>query len=122
MARDELIERLRLAPEHVSSEGVVAFIKDRFDDTPAGFAVGPVDDRIVSAAGDNEGSCKISTFARLNGLTDAQTLACFGRYNRDAVPGHPDGTDHPNIGAFMRHGLDAAAFEKQPLVRRRAAV
>ncbi|MFT4047340.1 MAG: HopJ type III effector protein [Solimonas sp.] len=43
-------------------------------------------------------------FAKLQGLSEAETLACFGRFYREDVLKNPDGTDHQNIRNFMRTG------------------
>jgi hypothetical protein len=83
------------------------------------FALNLVPDAVAfEQAGSNEGSCKIFAFAKLNNLSDAQTLACFGHFYRHDVQGNPDGTDHANIRTFMRHGLSQVQFDGDALVPR----
>ncbi|MEW6445943.1 MAG: HopJ type III effector protein [Pseudomonadota bacterium] len=107
----------RLAREVVPFADTLALIGQRYDYTPAAFSNGMGEDCLVSPAGSNEGSCKIFAFARLNGLSPEQTLACFGEHYQ-AVLSDPDGVGHPNIRLFMRHGWDGIRFESEPLQAR----
>ena len=79
--------------------------------TPTAFANG----ELSNAAGENNGSCKLFSFAKLTGLTKEQTLACFGHHYTDHVLKHPEGTDHANIRNFMKHGWDGIRFEGEAL-------
>ena len=54
-------------------------------------------------------------FAQLHELDAARTLACFGRYYREDVLRHPDGSDHANIRTFMRHGPAGIRFARPVL-------
>ena len=65
--------------------------------------------------GENSGSCKLFAFARLQGLSEAQTLACFGSYYRDDVLGDPGGSNHQNIRNFMQTGWKGVQFEGEAL-------
>jgi len=51
-----------------------------------------------------------SAFGQLQGLSEQQTLACFGEHYRKvlATPGE---TDHANIRTFMRHGWAGIRFD-----------
>jgi hypothetical protein len=100
---------------------VMDVIAEHYDYTPARFANGVAQDRVINEAGRNEGSCKVFAFARLHGLSESETLACFGRYYRDDVLGHPDGTDHANIRSFMRHGWAGVSFASEPLTPKPAS-
>ena len=84
--------------------------------TPTRFTNGRGDDRIVNMAGENEGSCKIFALGQLLGLTQQQTLACFGRFYREDVLQHPQGDNHANIRCFMRHGWAGIHFDSEALV------
>lgn len=88
-------------------EDTMAVIEANYDYTPVEFSNGD----LINAAGTNEGSCKIFAFALLNQLTPAQTLTCFGRFYREDVLQHPDGTDHGNIRNFIKHGWEGIHFE-----------
>jgi hypothetical protein len=54
-------------------------------------------------------------FAKLQGFSVEQTLACFGRYYREDVLGNPEGDDHQNIRQFMANGWDGVSFAVTPL-------
>lgn len=56
---------------------------------------------VQSASGENMGSSKILSLGRLAGLSEQETLCLFGHYYKD-VCSNPEGTDHPNIRAFMK--------------------
>ncbi len=88
-------------------------IQAHYDYQPSGFTNG----KVRNEAGQNEGSCKIFSFAKLNGLDEARTLACFGTFYRDVV-NNPQGTDHGNIRAFMASGWEGIAFDGDALTRK----
>lgn len=94
-------------------EDTMAIIQAHYDYRPTAFDNGPVH----NDAGQNEGSCKIFAFARLNHLDQARTLACFGRFYRDVLA-TPDGSDHGNIRAFMQHGWDGIRFDAEALTEK----
>ena len=104
-----LIEKLN-GDEYVEFEDVMATINEHFNYTPSAFQNGSVE----NAAGQNEGSCKIFAFAKLNGLDKLPTLACFGRFYRDVLA-TPEGSDHGNIRNFMLSGWDGIRFEAEAL-------
>jgi hypothetical protein len=107
-----------LVPDAVAFEQVQEVIAEHYDYTPARFTNGSGDDQVVNEAGTNEGSCKIFAFAKLNNLSDEQTLACFGHFFRHDVLENPEGTDHANIRTFMRHGLKQVHFDTPALIAR----
>ncbi|WP_028008336.1 HopJ type III effector protein [Solimonas flava] len=100
MSVDAFLKRLREAPEQIEFSETIAAIDGAYDYTPTAFRNGD----LHNEAGQNAGSCKLFSFAQLQGLTEAETLACFGRYYRDDVLKNPDGTEHQNIRNFMRTG------------------
>lgn len=110
MEIEDLLAKLSREPDSVEFEEVQAVIKANYRYVASAFRNGSADDHVDNAAGSNEGSCRIFAFARLHGLGKAQTLACFGRYYRDDVLGHPQGSDHANIRSFMRHGPEGIRF------------
>ncbi len=67
-------------------------------------------DNSYNAATENQGSAKIFSFAKLNGLNQAQTLSLFAEHYA-SVLATPEGTDHQNIRQFMQHGWDGIQFE-----------
>lgn len=108
-----LMEQLNQAPESVEFEQVIAVIAAEYRHTASAFTNGEQ----INSAEQNQGSCKILGFARLNGLTEQQTLYCFGRYYREDVLQHPEGSDHGNIRAFMRTGWGGVQLPNDALVR-----
>ena len=115
MSPTPFLQRLRETPDQVEFTDTIAAIEAAYEYTPTAFANGDVH----NAAGQNGGSCKIFAFGRLQGLSERETLACFGRYYRDDVLGHPDAVDHANIRTFMRTGWSGIVFEGEALRPRR---
>lgn len=115
---ESLIAKLRSTPDAVEFTEVIDCIAANYDYTPARFSNGVGEGATLNDAGSNEGSCKIFAFALLNALTEAETLACFGKYYRDDVLQHPAATDHANIRNFMRHGWAGIQFAGPALTER----
>lgn len=114
MTLDELIVQLKESPLTVEFDDVMAVILAYYHYTATSFKNGET----LNPAGDNEGSCKIFAFGKLQGLTEQETLACFGRYYRDDVLAHPDGTSHANIRSFIAAGWAGIRFDGEALVLR----
>ena len=111
MTLDSFLEKLSSAPENIEFSETIAVIDGLYQFEPTAFRNGDA----FNAAGQNSGSCKLFGFAKLQGLSEQQTLACFGRYYRDDVLLNPSGVDHQNIRNFMRTGWAGIAFEGEPL-------
>lgn len=111
MTIQDFLQRLRAAPDTIAFNDCIAVIDAHFDFTPTGFTNGGA----RNEAGQNNGSCKLLSFARLQGLSEAETLACFGDYYRKDVLGNPDGSDHQNIRNFMRGGWAGVRFDGEAL-------
>ncbi len=103
----------RLRAGETDFEDTIAIINSLYDYTPSRFSNG-LTTPVINEAGQNEGSCRIFAFAQLNALTEAETLACFGRFYRDVL-NEPSGTSHGNIRAFMRDGWAGVRFDGQAL-------
>jgi hypothetical protein len=114
MSVETLLAQLNSRPESVEFEQVIETIAAHYDYSPTRFSNGDA----VNEEGSNEGSCKIFAFAKLNGLNETQTLACFGRFYRDDVLGNPDGSDHGNIRNFIQHGWQGIQFDQQALTEK----
>ena len=114
MELSDFLQRLNDAPEKVAFSDTIALIESLYDFTPTRFSNGG----LVSEAGQNAGSCRIFSFAQLHGLSEQQTLHCFGAYYRDDVLKHPQGTDHQNIRNFMASGWAGVAFQGSALKAR----
>ncbi len=111
MNLNDLQHTLQQHPETIAFADTMAVIESLYDFTPTAFTNG----ELHNEAGQNNGSCKLFAFARLQGFDQQQTLACFGAFYRDDVLGHPDGQDHQNIRNFINHGWEGIEFSGQPL-------
>lgn len=118
MTIDKLIEKINAQPDFINFTEVIDTIEASYSYTPTRFTNGTDSNTTINEAGTNEGSCKIFAFAKLNKLDKKQTLACFGKYYREDVLGHPDNDDHANIRNFMLHGWQGIKFEGEALQRK----
>ena len=111
MSIQVLRDQVQEAPESIDFDQVIALINTLYHFRPARFTNGAV----TNEAGTNEGSCKIFAFAQLNGFSEMETLALFGKYYRDDVLGNPTGDDHANIRNFILDGWLGIQFDSEPL-------
>jgi len=111
MTLNDFLKKLNDAPDSICFNDTVALIDEYYDFTPTAFTNGA----IRNEAGQNNGSCKLFSFARLNSLSPQQTLDCFGDYYRKDVLGNPQGADHQNIRNFMKSGWGGIRFEGEAL-------
>ena len=111
MHLSEFLDLLSNEPEHIKFTDTISVVDSHYEFTPTAFRNG----ELQNAAGQNSGSFKLFSFARLQNLTKAQTLSCFGDYYRVDVLQHPDATDHQNIRNFIRFGWDGIEFESEAL-------
>ena len=109
-----IFEHLEKAPHEIQFKDVIAFIDAHYDFTPTGFTNG----NTVNEADQNNGSCKVFSFAKLNALSKDETLALFGDFYRTDVLQNPEGDDHQNIRNFIEFGWDGISFEGEALKRR----
>lgn len=105
------LDNLQTSPETIDFQDTMAVIKAGYVYTPTGFSNG----ELVNQAGENEGSCKLFAFAKLNHLDVDKTLACFGAYYRDDVLQNPDSDNHQNIRNFMKTGWAGIKFDSEAL-------
>lgn len=111
MTLSEFINKLKTDGTSVSFEETVAVIDANYSFTPTTFSNG----KQINQAGENNGSCKIFAFAKLNQLDKLQTLSCFGSYYFEDVLQNPAGIDHQNIRNFMEYGWNGIHFENEAL-------
>lgn len=112
---EKFIQQIKAAPEKTVFKDVIDIVNQYYDYTPAPFSNGVANEKVINAAGENEGSCKLFSFAKIHQLDVAQTLHCFGHYYRDDVLQHPENSDHGNIRAFIKHGWAHVIFEENVL-------
>ncbi|MHA3080936.1 HopJ type III effector protein [Acinetobacter sp. ANC 5502] len=89
---------------------VISYIEQHYTHTPTAFQNGAQH----NASTENQGSAKVFSFAQLNGLNPADTLALFAEHYA-AVLATPESTDHQNIRQFMQNGWQGIKFEGQAL-------
>lgn len=105
----------RLKTGDADFEDVIAHVNAHYTYTPTRFTNGLGPDPVVNAAGQNEGSCRVFALARHLGLSEADTVHLFGRFYRNDVLGHPDGSDHANIRRFLKDGWAGIRFDGEAL-------
>lgn len=103
----------QLQSNAVLFKDVIAFIEARYQHQPTAFHNGDA----YNEATQNQGSAKVFSFAKLQGLSQEDTLRLFAEHYQ-AVLNTPDGTDHQNIRQFMRHGWEGIRFEGEALTAR----
>ena len=109
-----LLEQLEKSPETINFKEVIAYIDENYDFTPTKFTNG----NTTNEANQNNGSCKVFSFAQLKNLSKEQTLSLFGEFYREDVLKNPDGTDHQNIRNFMKFGWDGISFNGEALKKK----
>lgn len=108
---DSFLNKVKSNPELLTFQETIEIIESNYNFTPTTFKNG----NQTNNAGENNGSCKIFTFAKMHQLEKNQTLALFGSYYFDDVLKNPDGNDHQNIRNFMDFGWDGISFEGEAL-------
>ncbi|MCF6283279.1 MAG: HopJ type III effector protein [Candidatus Polarisedimenticolaceae bacterium] len=114
MTLNSFIQELNDNPAMVEFSDTMALIDQLYSFTPTAFKNG----NTLNEAGQNSGSCKLFAFAQLQGLSQEQTLVCFGAYYRDDVLKHPEATDHQNIRNFMVQSWLGIEFDGEVLKAR----
>jgi hypothetical protein len=111
MSLKTYLEKIKQSPNEITFPETIAVIEENYDFTPTTFDNGTQHNE----AGQNSGSCKLFAFAKLQNLSQAETLACFGAYYFEEVLGDPEGTSHQNIRNFMKSGWEGIQFEGEAL-------
>ncbi len=106
-----IIEQLKEDAATIQFNDVITFIDENYDFTPTKFTNG----NTVNEENQNNGSCKVFSFAKLNNLSKEETLALFGAFYREDVLENPEGSDHQNIRNFMEFGWEGIQFEGEAL-------
>ena len=106
-----ILAQLKSNRETIQFNNVISFIDNHYDFTPTLFKNG----NIINEADQNNGSCKVFSFAKLNDLSKEETLFLFGDFYRNDVLRNPEGTDHQNIRNFIKFGWDGISFEGEAL-------
>jgi hypothetical protein len=99
----------------VSFDETIEIITENYQYQPTEFCNGLGENGLINQAGNNEGSCKIFSFAKINQLNEQQTLNLFGDYYRLDVLNNPTGTNHQNIRNFIKYGWEGISFHSPAL-------
>ncbi len=106
-----ILSQLKSKPETIQFNDVISFIEEHYDFSPTPFKNG----NTINEVNQNNGSCKVFSFAKLNNLSKEETLFLFGDFYRNDVLKNPDGIDHQNIRNFITFGWDGISFEGEAL-------
>lgn len=109
-----IIQQLKQDPENIEFKDVISFIDEHYDFTPTPFKNG----NTLNEANQNNGSCKVFSFAKSNNLSKEETLFLFGDFYRNDVLKNPEGNDHQNIRNFIDFGWEGISFEGEALRKR----
>lgn len=96
--------------EILSFAEVIATIDANYSFTPSFFKNGDV----VNEENQNNGSCKVFSFAKMHKLSEKETLFLFGEHYQKVLE-TPSDADHQNIRNFMNFGWNGIVFEKEAL-------
>lgn len=107
----DLLDKIKQNQQEIIFEEVISYIDEHYHFIPTAFKNGD----LYNEANQNNGSCKIFSFAKMNQLTQGETLALFGDYYRKDVLGNIDGDDHQNIRNFMKYGWECVYFDDNAL-------
>lgn len=114
MQLSHFLTRLSDAPGTITFEDTMAVIDKLYNFTPSAFTNG----ELSNETGENSGSCKIFSFAKLNNFNQQQTLDCFGQFYRIDVLQNPGATDHQNIRNFIKFGWPGIEFSRPALAEK----
>ena len=114
MSLEQFLNKIKTQAETITFAETIAVIEQNYDFTPTRFINGET----VNEANQNNGSCKIFSFAKLHDLSKEETLQLFGDYYRKEVLENPTGTDHANIRNFMQQGWNGVQFEGNALMKK----
>lgn len=115
MTLDSFLKKLNETPQEVAFTDTMDVVEALYDFTPTAFQNGD----LHNEAGQNSGSCKLFSFAKLQNFSVEQTLACFGDFYRKDVLENPDASNHQNIRNFMKTGWEGISFEGTALTEKK---
>ncbi|PQV49697.1 HopJ type III effector protein [Jejuia pallidilutea] len=108
------ITKLKNTPEQVEFSETMNIVDQNYEFTPTAFKNGTLE----NAKGENSGSCKLFAFAKAQGFSKEETLACFGAFYFEDVLKNPKGDGHQNIRNFIKTGFEGLSFEDEPLKKK----
>lgn len=113
MTLNDLLAALHSTENELVFADVLATIDAEFDFTPSAFVNG----NLQNSAEENQGSCKVFSFAHQAGLNEELTLKLFAEHYQDVLA-DSEGTGHQNIRQFMQHGWAKVSFAQSPLKKK----
>lgn len=113
MTLKELLAAVYAKSQSLEFSQVLDAIDAEFEFTPTAFVNGSV----KNSENENQGSCKVLSFAFQAGLSEEHSLHLFAEHYR-SVLANPDGSDHQNIRQFMHNGWTGVSFARKPLIKR----
>jgi hypothetical protein len=111
MSISAYIDKVKTSPGDLEFNELMELVDTNYTFTATEFSNGD----LLNFADQNQGSCKLFSFARLHGLTQDETLACFGEFYRQDVLTDPAGNNHQNIRNFMKYGWEGVRFSGDAL-------
>lgn len=113
MTKSTFLQKLKTSPKNIKFSETIAVIENTYDFTPSSFKNG----NMFNEETQNQGSCKVFSFALKENLSKEDTLACFGEHYNSVLE-NPDGDDHQNIRNFIKTGFEGLSFENKTLTER----
>ncbi len=107
----KFLNTLKNNPNDIEFGYTIEVIDSIYHFIPTSFKNG----KLRNELNENNGSCKIFSFAKKHDFSKVQTLQCFGEYYREDVLKHPNNKDHQNIRNFIKNGWKGIQFETQAL-------
>ena len=107
----QFVEKVTKNTNSITFTETIAIIDSNYNFIPTAFKNG----NHFNNVNENNGSCKIFAFAKINNLDKEVTLTLFGNYYFDDVLKNPNGSDHQNIRNFMIFGWDEIVFNGEAL-------
>ena len=109
--RDKIISLIAdLKDGKIKFADVIAFIENYYNHIPTAFKNGEA----YNESTQNQGSAKVFSFAKLNELSEEDTLQLFAEHYQSVLD-TPEATDHQNIRQFMANGWKGIQFEGEAL-------
>ena len=107
----QFVEKVTKNPSSITFTETIAIIDSNYNFIPTAFKNG----NHFNNVNENNGSCKIFAFAKINNLNKEATLTLFGNYYFDDVLKNTNGSDHQNIRNFMIFGWVEIVFNGEAL-------
>ncbi len=111
MTLEAFRDKLTNNPTGIEFTETMEVIDALYNFTPTEFKNG----NTVNLENQNNGSCKLFAFAKIQKFTKEETLMCFGKFYTQDVLKNPEGDDHQNIRNFINFGWNGIEFKGEAL-------